>query len=123
MRITKATANNGRVLLKLLGILFSVAPPALCTLAYFPIYEHTAPTKLLSLGALLLLVLSFLPIIRICTARLRTPSATAIWLIIFLLFYTMRQIADEMIVISFFATLGNLLGSVFFKLSARRADK
>ena len=121
MQITKAKKTNSS--LKLLGIMFSVLPPTVCTLSYFPIYEHTAPAKIISLGVLLLLILSFLPLIRIMAARLKTPSATAAWLAVFLLFYTMREIADEMIVISFFAFWGNLVGSVFFRLAARRENK
>ena len=108
---------------KLLGIIFSVVPPAVCTLLYFPLYGGTAPEKLISLGAVLLLTVSFLPLMRIVTARLKTPSATVVWLVIFTLFYLLHRIAEQMIVISFFGFLGNLLGSVFFKLSRKRRIK
>ena len=104
---------------RLIGLAFSVIPAAVCTLSYFPLYQTDQPYKIISLGSLLLLIFSFLPLWRVATARLKTPSATLIWLSVFLLFYLLSAIAEEMIVISFFAFLGNLTGSVFFKLAER----
>lgn len=108
-----------QTLLRAIGICFSVIPPAVCTLLYFPIFAESSPDKLLSLGTLLLLIIAFLPLTRILSAKLKSPSATLIWLIIFLLFYTLSKISDEMIVISFFGFIGNLLGSVFFRLGKK----
>ena len=108
-----------QTLLRAIGICFSVIPPAVCTLLYFPIFAESSPDKLLSLGTLLLLIIAFLLLTRILSAKLKSPSATLIWLIIFLLFYTLSKISDEMIVISFFGFIGNLVGSVFFRLGKR----
>ena len=108
-----------QTLLRAIGICFSVIPPAVCTLLYFPIFAKSSPDKLLSLGTLLLLIIAFLPLTRILHAKLKSPSATLIWLIIFLLFYTLSKISDEMIVISFFGFIGNLVGSVFFRLGKK----
>ena len=108
-----------QTLLRAIGICFSVIPPAVCTLLYFPIFAESSPDKLLSLGTLLLLIIAFLPLTRILHAGLKSPSATLIWLIIFLLFYTLSKISDEMIVISFFGFIGNLVGSVFFRLGKK----
>ncbi len=123
MHQVKEQNNVSAWVLRLLGVMFSVAPPAVCTLLYFPLCRDSEPEKLISLWAMLLLIISFLPLMRIVTARLKTPSATTVWFIIFALFYLLCKIADEMIVISFFGFLGNLLGSVFFRLAKKTRVK
>lgn len=121
MSKTQAIKTNPlyRPLTLTLGVCFSVFPPAVCTLLYFPIFKESSPEKLLSLGTLLLLIIAFLPLTRILHARLKSPSATLIWLAIFLLFYTLSKISDEMIVISFFGFVGNFIGSLFFRLEKK----
>ena len=119
---TSATKPLRYFVFRTLGIIFSVIPPMLCTLLYFPIYAEASAEKLLSLGTLTLLLIAFLPLTRIVAARLKSPSATLIWLAIFLLFYLLGRIAAEMTVVSFFGFIGNLIGSVFFALSKKRVS-
>lgn len=107
----------------LLGIAFSVIPAAVCVLAYFPLRKIETPEKLISVGVLLLLILAFLPLMRVIAARLKSPSAPIVWLIIFITFYLLSEIAEQMIAISFFAFIGNLIGALFFKLSRRIGKK
>ena len=118
MPMTTPGRNNPKKSLpRVLGVLFSTLPPSVCTLAYFPLWEVGCPEKLLSAAAVILLTLSTLPLMRILSAHMKTPSAPAVWLIIFIFFYMLSAIAYEMIVISFFGFVGNLIGSVFFKLA------
>ena len=107
-----------RLIFRALGILFSVVPPALCVLFYFPLWENSSG-KLLSGGTILLLVLASFPIFRIVAARLKTPAAHTLWLIIFVIFYLLSAIAEEMIVISFTGFVSNAIGAVMFKLAGR----
>lgn len=105
-----------RLVFRVLGILFSVVPPALCVLLYFPLWEN-ASGKLLSGGTLFLLILASLPIFRIIASHLKTPAAHTVWLILFIVFYLLSAIAEEMIVISFTGFLGNAIGALMFKLA------
>ena len=100
------------------GLFFSVLPPAICTLCYFPLFSaRGAGAAVCGLSALLLSV-AFLPLMRFLRARWRTPSATLLWGGLFLLFFALSKIADEMTVIAFFGFAGNLCGAGLFRLSA-----
>lgn len=112
-------SDKGRIFLRALALLFSVLPPALAVIFYFPLWKHTSAEKLLSGGTLLLLIFAAIPLFRIILGRIKTPAAHTLWLMIFLLFYLLSSIAKEMIVISFTGFLGNLIGAVLFRLSRR----
>lgn len=106
-----------------LGLLFSILPPLIATLLYFPVWSVRGGAASISGIVFLLLFLSFLPFFNIIKERLRSPSAYTVWLILFICFFLLSRIADEVTVISFFGFIGNLLGSVFFRLSARNPKK
>ena len=106
-----------------LGLIFSILPPLLATLLYFPVWSLRGGAASLSGIVFLLLLLSFLPLFNVLKERLRSPSTYAIWLILFVTFFLLSRIADEVAVISFFGFIGNLIGSVFFRLSAKRTRK
>ena len=119
MRKARSKGTLLKVILHTLGILLSVIPPAVCTLTYFPLWQYS-PEKALAGGTLLLLLLSAYPIFKLIRAKLASPASYFMWLIIFLLFFILSKIADEMTVISFFGFIGNLLGAVCFKLAGDR---
>ena len=105
-----------------LGLLFSIAPPLSAILLYFPIWSGRGGGAVLSGFTLLLILLAFIPLFKTAKAALKSPSAYSMWFIVFVLFFMLSKIADEMTVISFVGFLGNLIGSFFFK-AARRLEK
>ena len=109
------------IILNALGILLSVLPPLIATLSYFPLWRTRGAGAVISGGVLVLLLLASVPLLRIISARLKSPSAPIMWLFIFLFFSVMAEIADELTVISFFGLLGNALGALLFRLA--RAKK
>lgn len=112
MRKTK----RGR-LYYLLGLAFSTLPAVISTLSYFPIWKARGGIYTVSGLALILLALAAIPSLRIIRERLKSPSAVFIWLAVFLLFFSLSRIAEQVTVIAFFGFLGNLCGSIFFRLS------
>ena len=115
--------SNAYILYNALGIALSVLPPACATLSYFPFWIEKGASYAISGTALLLITLSVLPILRIVLSRLKTPSAPMLWLIVFLFFFAMSKIADELTVVAFFGFLGNIIGAVFFRLAKRSSIK
>ncbi len=102
---------------RLLGYLFSVFPPLGATLYCFPeLYARKQGPQALSLGVLLLVGLSVLPLWRRLYALLKTPSAPLLWGILLGVFYLARLVAAEIVFISCFGLVGALLGAVFFRL-------
>ena len=111
--------DKRKLLFGFLGILISTVPTVLCVLSYFPLWQERGSECVLSGIALLLLLIALIPLIRIINGKLKTPSAYMIWLIIFILFFSLSKISEQMTVISFVGFTTNLLGSVFFKLSRK----
>lgn len=102
---------------RLLGYLVSVFPPLISTLLCFPVlYAERRGAEAVSLGVILLVLLSLLPFLRRLRELLRTPSAPLIWGILLFVFYLVRRIADEVVFISLAGFLGSMLGAVFFRL-------
>ena len=113
----KLTLNPKRIVLRVLGLLFSTVPVVAATLLYFPLWRERGGAAALSGGVLLLLILSAAPLFRFIREHLRSPSVTLLWLLIFLLFFALSNIAAEMTVIAFVGFIGNLIGSGLFLLA------
>lgn len=104
------------LLFRAVGLIFSVAPVLTATLLYFPLWQKESAAKALSGGVLLLILFSILPIFKLLKRIMKSPSVYMLWLICFLLFFSLAKIAEEMTVISFVGFIGNLIGAFFFKL-------
>ena len=99
-----------------LGLLISVAPPIIATLSYFPLWTQKDSGAVLSGAVLLLILISAIPLIKYLRSHLRSPSAVGIWLLVFLAFFALSKIADEMTVISFIGLLSNCVGALILWL-------
>lgn len=109
-----------RALLRLLALLISTVPVAVAVISYFPLWRGEGAASVISGFSALLLALCALPLFRYVRDRLRSPSAHVMWLIIFLIFFTLSRIADEMSVISLVGFVSNLIASFIFR---RTEDK
>ena len=112
--------NIRGALLNLVGLVLSVVPPLVATLSYFPLFVEKGADSVLSGIALILLIISAVPLFKFLRRALDSPSARTVWLIAFALFFTLGKIADEITVISFVGALSNLIAGVFFALAKRR---
>ena len=111
--------KNRSLLFGFLGILISTLPTVICVLSYFPLWCERGSDYVLSGVALLLLLISLIPLIRIINGKLKSPAAYMVWLIIFILFFSLSKISEQMTVISFVGFVTNLIGSVLFKLAKK----
>ena len=114
--------NGGKILLYAAGLTFSVVPPLVTTLTYFPLWTDRGGGAMLSGLAALLLLFSFVPLFNLIRTHIKTPSAPMLWFLIFLVFFLLAEIAAEMRVISLVGLVGNLIGSVFFHLAKRHSQ-
>ena len=106
-------------LITLLGYLFSILPAMVAVMTYFPLLHDRGESEhAVSLGAVLLIALSLLPLRRAIRQFLRSPSAWKVWLVLFFVFYLTESIATEMLAVSTVGLLGSLVGLVFFRLAA-----
>ena len=107
-------------ILHIVGFAMCIMPPAICTISYFPLWKESA--QALSGGVLLLLIVSAWPLYKMLNDKLKSPSASALWLILFVVFFTLAKIADEMTVISFVGFISNAIGALIFKIADKEEE-
>ena len=72
------------------------------------------------------MLLCAVPLFKLVRRALSSPSAQMAWFAVFVIFFMLSRIADEMTVISFVGFVGNLVGAILFKTAdviCRREDK
>lgn len=120
MKQTRQAAKQSpikRAALWLTGMALCVIPPVCCILLYFPIWIARGGEYVVSGLTVLLLICAALPLYRALRTALRSPAGYTVWLILFIIFFTMSKIAEQMAVVSLVGFIGNLAGAVFFRLS------
>lgn len=111
------TRKARRRVLYLLGMLCCVVPPLCATLAYFPLWAERGSDHMISGLSLVLLLICLCPMHKSIGSMLRSAASYTLWLVLFVLFFLLSRIADELTVISFFGFIGNLIGALLFRLS------
>jgi chromate transport protein ChrA len=122
MKEQQKKRKYANIYLHILGYLFCIVPPLVCTLTYFPIWKSTGGFKISALCALVV-VLAIFPLIRLIKRLLRSDATYILWLILFLAFYSLSKIADEMTVISLVGFVSNSIGAIILKLSGGRNER
>ena len=107
--------------LRLIGLILSVVPPAVATLEYFPLWLAGGRTAISAI-ALLLLLLSAIPIFRILKRHLRTPAPWMLWLSLWIFLRAFLPIATAIETIAFISFPTSLLGAVCFRLAKNRSE-
>ena len=113
----KLSRNNrgfSKFCLHILGVLLCVLPPSICALCYFPLWRYESGKTVVGAVALLL-ALSAMPLFKLIRRRLDSAASYVMWLLLFLLFFSLSKIAYEMTVISFYGFVGNLLGAFLMR--------
>lgn len=111
------------IFLRVIGLVLCVIPVTVSILCYFPAWRAVGGEVLLSGATLLLLCMAAVPLYKLISAKLRSPAAYTLWLIAFILFFLLSNIAEEMVVISFTGFIGNLLGAIAFKLAGGENER
>ncbi len=111
------------IFLRVIGLVLCVIPVTVSILCYFPAWRAAGGEVLLSGATLLLLCMAAVPLYKLISAKLRSPAAYTLWLIAFILFFLLSNIAEEMVVISFTGFVGNLLGAIAFKLAGGKNER
>lgn len=109
--------------LKLLGLLISVIPPFIATISYFPIWRERGAETVLSGLSLLLLLISAIPLFKAIKNALRSPSAPLVWFFVFITFFALSKIAEDVTVIAFTGFISNLVGAFLFRLSRKGSEE
>ena len=106
-------------LLAALAVAVSVIPVAIATVSYFSLWRERGSEALLSGTALVLLLLASAPIFKLIRRMLASPSIPLVWLTVFLIFFALKSIADEITVIALVGFISNSAGALIYKLAER----
>ncbi len=115
----RPTDLSRSLLLRALGITFCTVPVIACILSYFPLWIERSDNSTLSGFSLLLFALALIPFYKSIKRLLTSPASYTVWMIVFIVFFILSRIADEMTVISFVGFVGNVIGALFFKLAEK----
>lgn len=111
------------LLFNFLGLSISVIPVTVSIFSYFPLWIAREDASVLSGIALILSALAAIPLYKYVRHMLRSASVPFMWFCIFLVFFLLSRIADEMTVISLVGFITNLTGSLFFKLAKKQGSE
>ena len=109
------TSRTKSIILRIIAVLLCVLPPLAVTLAYFPLWVERSTAATLSGSALVLMLLCLVPLMRQISKGIKTPAMWMIWLFLFLLFFALKAIVDELEVITFVGFVSNSIGAVLYK--------
>lgn len=109
------TNKTKSIILRVIALVLCIAPPMTVTLSYFPLWVEKSTAATLSGSALVLMLLCLVPLMRQIARGIKTPAMWMIWLFLFLLFFALRAIVDELVVITFVGFVSNGVGAVLYK--------
>ena len=90
---------------------------------HFPVWVERSAEATLSGMFLVLALISAIPLMRVILRSMKTPAAWMIWTLMFLGLFGLREIINEMVVITFAGMCANLAGAVIHKLGGALAGK
>ncbi len=105
--------------LRTAAMAFAVLPPFFAVISYFPVWRTKGDGSLLSGAALILLILSAVPLFKFLKRLIKSPTALGIWFSVFVLFFMLEKIAEQMCVIAFVGFSGNLISSLLWRMGGR----
>ena len=105
------------IILYLLGLGICTVPVVVAILSYFPLWAKAKDGSAVSGIVLILLLLAFKPIFNLLKKAFKTSAAYTMWLVVFVVFFALSRIADQITVISFVGLVSNALGALVIRLS------
>ena len=115
-------AKTKSAVLRLIGIAFAILPPIFATLSYFPLWKNRGTGAIISGISLLFILLSVIPAIKLLKRFLASPTATTMWFILFVIFFLLANIAEQMAVICLVGFLGNLVAATLWRFAGRSKE-
>jgi chromate transport protein ChrA len=106
------------MLIHIVGLIVCIVPPALAALDLFPLLSETPQKQISTVGALMLL-LCCVPLWRSLKVFLRSPSAWKLWLVVYVVFYLLSAISEEITTIALIGLASSVLGEIVFVLEKR----
>lgn len=114
MKISKETKGK---IIDWSATVLEVGVPLVVTATQFPIWVDRSPEATISGTFILFAFLACIPFISRIKDFFKSPSAPIMWFLILMASIVVRNVADEVVVIAFFGTISNFVGSGLHKLA------
>ncbi len=101
---------------KITALTVDVAAPLAATLSQFPIWVNKSSVATVSGLFLVFAFLSAIPFMKQIKAYLKSPSAWSMWCIFLVLFVTLRNIIDQMLIVCLVGLIANACGAGLHKV-------
>lgn len=93
-----------------------VCGPLVATLTQFPIWVEKSSEATVSGLFLMFAILSAIPLAKQIKEFIKSPSVWVLWIVLFAFFVVLRNIIDEMVIVSFVGMLSNIVGAGIYKV-------
>lgn len=110
-------------ILKGTAIVIDVGVPLVATISQFPLWVDTSAEATMSGLFLILAFLSCIPFLKQLKAYFKSPAAWVMWLVLLVLFLALRNIINEMVIVCFFGTIANAVGTFIYKIGKIVGDR
>ncbi len=105
------------------AIALDVVAPLVATLSQFPLWIEKSADATMSGLCLIFILISCLPFIKQIREFFKSPSSWMIFTILFVFFVVMRNIIDQMLVVSFVGAVANIAGTGIYALGRHISEK
>lgn len=102
-------------LIKCGAVALDVGAPLIATFTQFPVWVERSAEATVSGLFLMFAILCSIPLFKSVSEKVKSPSILLLWCVMLAAFVSVRNIIDEMIVISFVGAVSNLVGLVLDK--------
>lgn len=111
-------AVKGKII-KTIALIIDIGGPLIATLICFPVWIERSTSATISGIAVFGILLSIIPAFKLIKKKAWTPSAWLIWAILSVFFLTLRNIINEMAIVSVTGAVSNVIGAFVYKLGER----
>lgn len=103
-------------IIKTAALALDVGAPLAATLTQFPLWIQKSSEATMSGLCLVFVLLSCLPFLKQIKEYFKSPSSWMIFTVLFFLFVMLRNIIDQMLVVTFVGMVANILGAGIYAL-------
>jgi hypothetical protein len=105
------------------ALTLDVGVPLAVTLSYFPLWVNKSSEATISGLAVVFVLLSIIPAIKMLRKNIESPAAWMVWSVLAVVLISINQIIDQAIVISIFGAASNGVGAAVYKVGEKIEQK
>ena len=94
------------------GLVLSILAPFIATLTQFPVWTEQVDPKQVSAMFIVMAVVCAVPLLNHFKQALKSPSAIAVWVFLFIVTWGMKQIVNQIMIIALVGLIANIIGAI-----------